>query len=95
MKAFPLHTPTKQTEFISDTLGTSLQCLDQCVAGSPQEVGEDEPEHSEVGQWRHERPDVSESRIRVLGLEVDGADDAQDAEVVGDATRGTCPLRPI
>ena len=48
---------------------------------------EDEPEHAEVRERLDERPDVPESRIGVPGLEVDDADDAQDAEVVRDAAR--------
>ena len=50
-----------------------------------QQVGEHEPQHAEVRERLDERPDVPERRIAVPGLEVDGADDAQDADVVGDA----------
>ncbi len=59
------------------------------LVGGFQQMGEDEPEHAEVRERFDERPDIPESRIGVPGLEVDGADDAQDAEVVRDATRGS------
>ena len=61
----------------------------------PQEVREHEPEHAEVREWLDERPDVPERGIGVPGLEVDDAHDAQHAEVVRDATRGSGPCRPM